>query len=116
MEDLSIETTSKILLVIKKSDEYTPLAPYISTMQAGPASGNPSPLHKGEFDFGEDNPMHDPSSTRADNPSSDSRAPEPTVLTRLQQKKRAAIAQPEDPASEEEPEVPPAAPNGKSIP
>ena len=60
--------------------------------------------------------MHDPSSANAGNPSSAGRAPEPTVLTRLQQRKRAAIAQPEDPASAEEPEVPPAAPKGKSVP
>ena len=66
--------------------------------------------------MGEDTPMHDPSSASAGNPSSAGRAPEPTVLTRLQNRKRAAIAQPEDPASAEEPEVPPAAPKGKNIP
>ena len=113
---VSFEPTSKILLVIKKSDQYTPLAPYIGTMQVGPDPGNPGPSHPGEFDIREDTPMHDPSSASAGNPSSAGRAPEPTVLTRLQQKKRAAITQPEDPASAEEPEVPPAAPKGKSIP
>ena len=40
---------------------------------------------------------------------------EPTVLTRPQQKKRAAIVQPEDPASAEESELPPSAPKDMSI-
>ncbi len=65
--------------------------------------------------MGEDTSMHDLSSASEGNPSSTGRAPEPTVLTRLQQKKRVAIAQPEDPTSVEEPEVPPAAPKSKSI-
>lgn len=85
-------------------------------MQAGPDPGTPGPSHPGVFDMGEDTPMHDPSSASAGNPSSTGRAPESTILTRLQQRKRAAIVQPEDPASAEEPEVSPAAPKGKSIP
>ncbi len=84
-------------------------------MQAGPDPRNPGPSQTGEFDMGEDTPMHDQSSASAGNPSSAGRAPEPTVLTRLQQRIRAAIAQPEASASEEEPEVPLAAPKGKSI-
>ncbi len=98
---ISIEPTSKILVVIKKSDQYTPLAPYIDTMHAGPHLRNPGLSQQGQFDIREHTSMHDQSSAIAGNPNSAGRAPKPTVLTRLQQKKRAAIAQPEDPASAE---------------
>ena len=85
-------------------------------MQAGSDPGSPGPSHLEEFDMGEDTPMHHPSSANTGNPSFAGRALKPTVLTRLQQKKRAAIAQPKDPASAEELEVPPAASKGKSVP
>ena len=93
-----------------------PLAPYTSTMQAGPDPGTPSPSHPGVLDMGEDTPMHNLSSAIAGNPGSAGRAPESTILTKLQQRKRAAIAQPKDPASAEKPKVSPAVPKGKSIP
>lgn len=88
---------------------------YIGTMQARPDPGDPGPSHPGEVDIQEDTPMHDPSSENAGNPSPAGRVPEPTVMTRLQQRKRAAIAQPEDPPLADDPEIPPVAPKGRTI-
>ena len=59
--------------------------------------------------------MNDPSSVSEGNLSSAGHAPEPTVLTRLQQRKRAVIAQPKDPASAKKPEVLPVSLKGRSI-
>ena len=84
-------------------------------MQARPDPGDPGPSHPGEVDIQEDTPIHDSSSENAGNPSPAGRAPEPTIMTRLQQKKRAAIAQPEDPPLADDPEIPPVAPKGRTI-
>ncbi len=49
--------------------------------------------------MGEDIPMQEQSAANTSSEGSATRISEPTVLTRLQQKKRAAKAQPEEPAS-----------------
>lgn len=91
-----------------------PSALYISTIQIRPNPGDPGLSHLGEVNIQEDTPMHDPSSGNADNPSSTGRAPKPTVMTKLQQRKRVGIAQPKDPSLAGEPEIP-STPKGKTI-
>lgn len=68
------------------------LASYIGIMQAGPNPENPGPSHLREFNMEEDTSMHNPSSAKVGYSSFAGRAPKHTVLTRLQQKKKAAIA------------------------
>ena len=91
-------------------------APYIGTMQAGPDSGILGPSHLEKFDIGEDIPMHNPLSANVGNTTFVGHAPKSTVLTRLQQKNKAVIAQSKNLALAKEPEVPPAAPKNKNVP
>lgn len=83
-------------------------------MQVEPDPENPNLLHLRKLDI-EDVSVYNPSSMNIDNPSSTNCVLKPTVLTKLKQRKRAAIFQLKEPALTENLAILPAASKGKSI-
>lgn len=84
-------------------------------MQARPDFRNPAPLHPGKIDIQKNIPMHNLLCRNLGNQRKAGRAPKSTVMTKLQQKKKAIIAQLEDQPLAGELEISPIVPKSKTI-
>lgn len=83
-------------------------------MQTKPDPGNLGLSHPGEFNI-ENTPIYELLSVNIGNSSSTSLVPKPTVLIRLQKRKRVAISQPKELVSTEDLAILLVASKGKSI-